>query len=343
LDLEVEVSMKTTKQPQNKSVLFKTEKPVCLNDDQDSTDFVAVHDLRSSGAHRLEIYVSYIVESVNIIDNSVIKKPSYMRKIYDIQVETPIKIVMNYPYLSTRTCLAEASIENISTTDVNLTKFLLEPVEGFEFIDKIDEEAQFYLRPQEKATRTFSLQLKDGKPFKAGRYKYAKLNIIWRRGISCVGKLQTPTLTMDRKPEVAVEYNLVKNSVSNPENEDSEGVKSETENSGPSNFGTSNSPSNINKIPLLKTQNLEINIVNTTDSEVCVDLNLKENEYGDSVKFIGSLVHKNLVLESGSDCKVLTKFVSIRRGIHSLPSVFCTDSVTNKVQQFVDVKKVLVS
>ena len=93
--------MKNTKtynsnQSQNKSVLFKTQTPVCLNDDHDSTDFVAVHDLRSSGAHRLEIYVSYIVESVNIIDNSVVKKPSYMRKSYDIQVETPIKIVMNY-------------------------------------------------------------------------------------------------------------------------------------------------------------------------------------------------------------------------------------------------------
>ena len=74
-----------------------------------------------------------------------------------------------------------------------------------------------------------------------------------------------------------------------------------------------------------------------------LDLKLKENEYGDSVKFIGSLEHKNLVLESGADCKVSTKFVSIRRGIHSLPSVFCTDSVTHKVQKFVDVKKVLVS
>ena len=35
---------------------------------------------------------------------------------------------------------------------------MLEPVEGFEFIDKVEEEAQFYLRPQEKATRTFVLQ-----------------------------------------------------------------------------------------------------------------------------------------------------------------------------------------
>merc|ERR1712071_419403 len=144
---------------------------------------------------------------------------------------------------NTRTCLAEASIENTSTTDVNLTKFLLEPVEGFEFIDKIDEEAQFYLRPHEKATRTFLLQLNGGKPFKAGKYKFGRLNIVWRRGISCVGRLQTPALLMERKPEVAVEYNLVRDhSVLNSGNGDSE-------------F------SNINKIALLKTQNLEINIV----------------------------------------------------------------------------------
>merc|ERR1712071_556195 len=244
---------------------------------------------------------------------------------------------------NTRTCLAEASIENTSTTDVNLTKFLLEPVEGFEFIDKIDEEAQFYLRPHEKATRTFLLHLK------AGKYKFGRLNIVWRRGISCVGRLQTPALLMERKPEVAVEYNLVRDhSVLNSGNGDSEARNSETRNSetrnsATGNSGNSSSFSNINKIALLKTQNLEINIVNTTDSEVCLDLSLKENEYGDSVKFIGSLEHKNLVLESGSDCKVFTKFVSIRRGIHSLPSVFCTDSVTNKVQKFVDVKKVLVS
>ena len=152
-----------------------------------------------------------------------------------------------------------------------------------------------------------------------------------------MGRLQTPALTMERKPEVAVEYNIVKNAVSSPKNGDSENIASKNSSS------PSSSPSNINKIALLKTQKLEINIVNTTDAKVCLDLNLKENEYGDSVKFIGSLEHKNLVLESGADCKVLTKFVSIRRGIHSLPSVFCTDSVTHKVQKFVDVKKVLVS
>lgn len=317
LDLDVHVTM-TTSKSNHKVTLFKSPEPVALLEQNDASDFVAVHDLRSSGEHRLEIYCNYTVQSVSHLDGSSSQHSTYMRKVYNIQVETPIKIMMNYPYLNTRTCMAEATIENISSTDVNLTQFLMEPTSDFKLLEETDASQQFYLRPQEKASRTFLLSNTDESPLKSGKHKFGRLNIMWRRGITCLGRLQTAPLVTERKPEFTLELR------------------------SPDESKTIKQPSPTG-VALLKPENIEINLVNTTDAELTMDLALKANEFGDALKFIGALEHNSLTLKPGEDCVLNTKYISTRRGVFTIPTITCLDLSTNHVYKFTNIKKVLVS
>merc|ERR1712157_32938 len=129
------IKIVTTMARENQSmqVLYEQEN-LSLTNIYESIDFVASHDLKQAGFYRLVIQISYN------IDGQIERKT--LNKKYDIKVVAPLKISINYPYLNTKTVIAEVSVQNISKTDMVLTDFEMVCLEKFRVINEKSEEEE---------------------------------------------------------------------------------------------------------------------------------------------------------------------------------------------------------
>lgn len=96
-----------------------------LEDFNSSCEFVASHELRATGVHRLIINCTYDVVTINQIDDSESRLTKFVRKNYDIKIQTPVKITMNYPYLNVRSCIAEATSKLANDVNKFFEKILI--------------------------------------------------------------------------------------------------------------------------------------------------------------------------------------------------------------------------
>ena len=114
----IKVVTTMARENQSMQVLYEQDN-LNLSNIYESIDFVASHDLKQAGFYRLVIQISYEIEGQ--IERKTLNKK------YDIKVVAPLKISINYPYLNTKTVIAEVSVQNISKTDMILTDFDMVP------------------------------------------------------------------------------------------------------------------------------------------------------------------------------------------------------------------------
>lgn len=290
-----------------------------LNELSQSLDFVCNYDLKSAGVYRLNITTNYHVTQKSILDNSENKIPKQIMKRYDIKVTPPLKISIEYPNLNAKTIVADVKIENLSKSDMILTVFDLICVNEFEVVkqrainspsreesnsvSESDDEkfsAGVHLKPHETTKKIFQIQLKSRKPLVAGKYKFGKLNIAWNRQMSNTGRLNSSILDSDRMAGLECAVSLASSKSSKSTKLTHQKI--------------------LTKIPV------HLSIINTSKSDISINLNLKPNNFLDPVKFIGNLWYQNLTIASGEEKIIESNCISSRRGIFHLPKIIAHDN-----------------